>query len=336
MMDEGAGRDAAFFPRGNHRTPGVSIGRRYLAVLGSDSRSFLSDHGSGRNQLANEIASSDNPLTARVMVNRLWHWTFGRGIVSTVDNFGSMGQHPTHPELLDYLATRFVDHGWSIKDTIRLLVTSRTFRIRSAAAVEAVEVDPKNTLLQHAHLRRLDGEAIRDSILAVSGSLNKSMFGPAVPVWLSPSHVSNHKPKNGPLDGDGRRSIYIEVRRNNPYAFFQVFNRPKPTLTTGARDVTTVPAQSLTLLNDPFVIDQAERWACLLIEQRGQQSLDHVVCAMYEHLFARPAFPTEVSRAREFLRDQASTYRLEIQDRFVRTPRRAELCRPRVRGFSWR
>lgn len=313
MMDEGAGQDVAFFPRGNHRTPGASIGRRYLEVLGSDSRSFLSDGGSGRNQLAKEIASHDNPLTARVMVNRLWHWTFGRGIVSTVDNFGSMGKPPTHPELLDYLATRFVDHGWSIKDTIRLLVTSRTFRIRSDAAVEAMEMDPQNKLLQHAHLRRLDGEAIRDSILTVSGSLNNKMFGPAVPVWLSDSHVSNHKPKNGPLDGNGRRSIYIEVRRNNPYAFFHVFNRPKPTHATGARDVTTVPAQSLTLLNDPFVINQAEKWACLLIQERGHRSLEDVVSAMYEQVFARPASSVEVSRVQEFLRDQATTYGLDIQ-----------------------
>ena len=139
------------------------------------------------------------------------------------------------------------------------------------------------------------------------------MFGPAVPVWLSDSHVSNHKPKNGPLDGNGRRSIYIEVRRNNPYAFFHIFNRPKPTLATGARDVTTVPAQSLTLLNDPFVADQAEKWASLLIDQRGHQSLDDLVSTMYEQVFARSASPVEVSRAQEFLRDQAAIYGLDLQ-----------------------
>ena len=308
VMDEGPGQNAAFFPRGNHRSPGAPVRRRYLEVLGSTDETFVTGSGSGRRELAEQIASRENPLTARVMVNRIWHWTFGRGVVSSVDNFGSMGDRPTHPELLDSLAAYFMENGWSVKGTIRLLVTSRDFRARSEASPGAAAADPKNRLLQHANLRRLDAEAIRDAMLATAGTLDRKMFGPAVPVWLAESHVSNRKPKNGPLDGDGRRSIYIEVRRNNPYAFFDVFDRPKPTLTTGRRDVTNVPAQSLTMLNDPFVVQQAEAWAKSLVPSVSDDSPGIIISTMYETAFGRLPSEREIDRARMFLTVQASSY----------------------------
>src|SRR5262249_47487709 len=175
--------------------------------------------GSGRLDLARRIADPANPLTARAAVNRVWHHVFGRGLVPSVDNLGALGDRPSHPELLDDLADRFVRDGWSIKRVVRELVLSSTFRMASHSSSEAEASDPDDRLLHRMRVRRLEAEAIRDAILAVAGRLDGRMGGPGVEVHLT-SFMDNYgdnygRPKtSGPLDGDGRRSVYLSVRRN--------------------------------------------------------------------------------------------------------------------------
>ncbi len=252
----GSGFDQPLFSRGDHTQPTQPIPRRYLELLGS--RPFRSS-GSGRLELAGEIASADNPLTARVLVNRLWHYLFGSGIVSTVDNFGATGERPSHPQLLDYLAARFVENGWSIKETVRLAVLSRAYRMSTQASLASQSTDPENRLLQHQNVRRLPAESIRDGILETSGDLDRAMYGPSIDVYFV-GKTEGVRDK-GPLDGGRRRSVYQAIRRNAQNPLLEVFDAPKPSTTRGRRDVTNIPAQSLALLNDPFVVSQAARWA---------------------------------------------------------------------------
>lgn len=233
--------DRPLFVQGNHKQPGDMVKRRFLEALDS---SLYHASDSGRLQLAESIADMErNPLTARVMVNRIWHHVFGRGIVSSTDNFGRLGELPTHPELLDYLARRFIDSGGSIKDMVRLLVTSQTFRRSDRAPPGAVEKDPDNKLLSHWSVRRLEAEAIRDSILQLTGELDSAAEGASV------------------SGGEMRRSVFVKVIRNSLDDFLTTFDAPVPSGTRGRRDVTNVPAQSLTLLNDPRVQGWAALWA---------------------------------------------------------------------------
>ena len=258
---EAAAFDQPLFERGQHTSPGQPVPRRGLSLLGA---TRFATTQSGRLQLAEQTASAQNPLTSRVMVNRLWHHLFGKGIVGTVDNFGRLGEQPTHPELLDYLASRFAqDEQWSIKKMLRLLITSQTWQQTSLGSAAATELDGDNRWLSHMPVRRLEAEAIRDSLLATSGQLNPTMYGPGVNVYFV-NKTEGGGPK-GPLDGERRRSIYQRIRRNAFNPFLEVFDAPKPSTTRGRRDATNVPAQSLTMLNDPFVIDQSAKWAATLV-----------------------------------------------------------------------
>jgi hypothetical protein len=254
IVEEAPG-DHPLLIRGDHRKPGETVPRRYLTAL--ESKPY-SDPNTMRMALADEIASPRNPLTARVIVNRLWQIFFRRGIVRTVDNFGKLGESPTHPELLDWLATRFVEDGWSVKRMLKLLATSQAYRMSDAMN----PADPNNDTLHHIPLRRLEAEEIRDSILITAGSLDERMAGPSIPVFYAhdTGATKGDRPK-GPLDGNGRRSVYLEIRRNATNPFLEVFDVYKPTTTRGQRDVTTVPAQSLALLNSPLVMEQAAKWA---------------------------------------------------------------------------
>jgi len=221
---------------------------------------------SGRLELARWLTSRQNPLTARVMVNRLWRHLFGKGLVRTMDDFGSTGEAPSHPELLDYLALRFMEGGWSVKRILKEMVMSETYR-RSSQPVRAPEgsggqpsVDPDNRLLAHANPRRLDAEVIRDSMLAVSGLLDTSRRPGSLVAELEGQSVSligfNDKlPKD--LDGSHRRSIYLPVIRDHLPDVLEQFDLANPSLVTGDRDVTNVPLQALYLLNGPFVQEMA-------------------------------------------------------------------------------
>jgi hypothetical protein len=221
-----------------------------------------------------------------------------------VDNFGSTGARPSHPELLDYLADQFIKHGWSLKAMHRMMLLSATYQMDSGASSEAESKDPYNRLLSHMPMRRLDAESVRDAILAVSGSLDRTSYGPSVKVHVSEYQDGRGKPPSGPLDGNGRRSIYLEVRRNFLTPLLLAFDYPLPTSTAGSRMVSTVPAQALTLMNNEFVAKQAELWAARMEASYAdpRARLD----GMFMRIFARTAEPGEWDRIQTFLAAKGS------------------------------
>jgi Protein of unknown function (DUF1553)/Protein of unknown function (DUF1549)/Planctomycete cytochrome C len=259
---DGTGIDERIHIRGSHRNLGDVVPRRFLEALGG-SDSSAHEGGSGRDELARRMVDpAFNPLVPRVLVNRLWKHHFGDGIVRSPDDFGAMGQKPSHPELLDWLAGEFVRSGWSIKAMQRLIVTSSTYRMSSVPSEVADRVDPSNRFLHRMNVRRLEAESIRDLILAVSGDYNHTMYGPGVRVHLTGFMEGRGRPsQSGPLDGGGRRSLYLNVRRNFLNPMLLAFDAPAPFSTMGRRNVSNVPAQALTLMNDPLVTGQARLWA---------------------------------------------------------------------------
>jgi hypothetical protein len=303
MMD-GNGTDERVFIRGSHKAPGEVAPRRLLEALAGPGR-IAAPRGSGRLELARQITDpARNPFVARVLVNRVWHHLFGRGLVASVDNFGVMGDRPTHPELLDYLADRFVEDGWSVKRLVRSLVLSRAYAMSSTAGGPGDTADPENLLLHRARLRRLEGEAIRDALLAVSGRLDGRMFGPPVPVHLTAFQQGRGRPESGPLDGAGRRSVYLSVRRNFLSPFLLAFDTPSPFSTVGRRTVSNVPAQALILMNDPFVQQQADLWARRALARPGTDR--ERISEMYRSAFGREPREGEAAACLDFLGRQAS------------------------------
>ena len=214
MDDENAGNIRVHI-RGDHHNLGEEAPRGFLRVIEGESRPQIF-RGSGRLELARWLTGPENSLSSRVMVNRVWKHHFGGGLVNAVDNFGASGNRPTHPQLLDYLTTRFVREGWSVKSLHRLIVLSSTYRQASRSNPGYAEKDPDNELLHHFPVRRLEAEAIRDSLLAVSGALDRTMFGPGVPPHISKFQSGRGRPPSGPLDGLGRRSIYTHIHHIGP------------------------------------------------------------------------------------------------------------------------
>jgi hypothetical protein len=259
---------------------------------------------SGRLELAQQMVDpARNPLLARVMVNRVWHHLFGRGIVASVDNFGVMGDAPTHPELLDYLAARYAQNGWSTKQLIRELLLSSAYRMASTSTAKAEAADVRNVLLHRANVRRLEGEAIRDAMLKVCGSLDESLYGRSIPIYLNDFMDGRGRPAaSGPLDGANRRSLYIEIRRNFLSPMMLAFDMPVPFSTVGKRNVSNVPAQSLVMLNDPLVHELSERWAARICSEftAPHDRIDR----MYQEAFGRPPSDVERSRCETFLQQQ--------------------------------
>jgi hypothetical protein len=262
-----------------------------------------------RRALAEWLASSQNPLTARVIVNRVWHHHFGRGIVSTLDNFGRMGERPTHPELLDWLAVEFVNRGWSIKQLHRLIMTSDAYRMASAFENAAsAERDPQNQYLWRYRTQRLDAEVIRDGILAASGSINRTVGGPPVfpplPKELL-SSVSFGVWKKEDDDADvWRRSVYVYRRRGLVFPMFQVFDLPEQNVTAAARNVSTVPTQALTMLNDVFVLRQAQLFAERVRKEAGENPAEQINLA-YRIALTRPPTQTELALSLDTTRSQS-------------------------------
>ena len=304
-MTEGDVVTSAVFGRGNYKAPvGDPVPHRFLTALDPTGSTF-NKTPSGRLEFAEAIIDPANPLTARVMANRLWHHVFGRGIVETVDNFGGQGSLPTHPELLDYLALRFVELNWSMKSMLREILLSEAFQRSTQVPENAAELDPSNLLLSHYPVRRLEAEAMRDGILAVSGALDTTMFGPPVPIHLTEFMTGRGQPAvNGPLDGDGRRSIYIAIRRNFLSPMMLAFDMPIPFSTFGARNSSNVPAQSLTLLNDAFVAEQAVHWGDALVEQPHLDIADRVR-HIYLRALSRLPDPNELQEAQAFIGTEA-------------------------------
>ncbi|RUL86771.1 DUF1553 domain-containing protein [Tautonia sociabilis] len=306
---EGTGIDVPVHIRGSSKNLGEVVPRRFLEVLSRGRE----DRADNRLALARRIADPANPLTARVLVNRLWAHHFGRGIVASPDDFGAMGQPPTHPELLDWLASEFIRSGWSIKHMHRLIMTSSAYRMSSRLFPEAEAADPTNALLHRMNLKRLEAEAIRDAMLALSGRLEPKLFGPSVPPYLSPFMEGRGRPSNsGPIDGDGRRSLYINIRRNFLSPFLLAFDFPSPATCRGRRDASNVPAQALALMNDPFVVEQARLWAGRAASAPGA-SPEEVVDALYESAYSRPPIGAERERAIAFLREGEAAGRAGVE-----------------------
>jgi hypothetical protein len=302
-LQDGNGVDEHVFIRGSHKTPGPVVRRRFLEALAGDGPLAIA-RGSGRLELARQMTDpARNPFLARVLLNRVWHHLFGRGLVASVDNFGVLGERPSHPELLDFLADQFVRESWSLKKLIRTLMLTRVYQLASHGDPGADQADPQNVLLHRANLRRLEGEAIRDAMLAVSGRLNPRLFGPSVPVALNSFQDGRGKPASGPLDGDGRRSLYLAVRRNFLSSFLLAFDTPIPFSTVGRRTVSNVPAQALILLNDPMVHQLAQVWARRVLDQGGPAQ--ERIAGMYRSAFARPPTVGEVDACLAFLERQA-------------------------------
>jgi hypothetical protein len=274
---EHATADAPLLERGDHKKPGVTVPRAFLSVFGG---APVDGPQSGRLEFARALLSKENPLTPRVMVNRIWHWTFGAGIVPTVDNFGRMGEKPSNPELLDFMANQLAGKQWSLKEILLFLVTSEAFQRSSVSSLLASEHDPSNLLLSHANVRRLDAESIRDSLLQLAGVLDQTRSGPP-------------QPSNANC-----RSVYLKLKRNSMPALLTTFDAPKPFTTMGKRDVTTVPAQSLTLLNDPSVYKLASGFAA---RSRSQKTApEQCASLMFHSALGRPPTAKELELAMEF------------------------------------
>ena len=303
--------DAIFSPvfiRGDfNQLSTEKVQRQFLHAIEVESDSFP-QQGSGRLAWAEAVTNPNNPLTARVMVNRLWHHLFGKGIVETVDNFGLQGKFPSHPALLDYLAQLFVEEGWSMKRTIKHILMSESFQRSSKNLEKNQIIDPDNNFLHHFPVQRLEAEAIRDGILAVSGRLDLTMYGISVPVHLTDFMTGRGRPTiSGPLDGAGRRSIYITIRRNFLSPMMLVFDMPIPFSTFGRRNTTNVPAQSLTLMNDSFVHEQAKLWADNLLNKESLSTTERIQ-EIYLQAFSRQALPNELKRAEDILESLSKTY----------------------------
>jgi mono/diheme cytochrome c family protein len=270
--------------RGNPGSPGPAVPRQFLYVVAGPQRKPFHE-GSGRLELARAVASSDNPLTARVLINRLWLHHFGAGLVHTPSDFGLRSEPPTHPELLDYLASRFMQDGWSIKRMHRLIMLSRVYQ-QSSDAQPAVKVDPENRYLWRFNRRRLDFEALRDSLLAVSGRLDRKMGGGAVDIVDAPAI--------------GRRTVYGFIDRQNLPGLFRTFDFASPDATSPGRHETTVPQQALFLLNNPFVLEQARS----LLKRRevaAAQGTAERIRVMHRLLYGRDATSEEVANGEHFL-----------------------------------
>ncbi len=311
MMD-GTGEDDHVLIRGNSSKPGKSEPRHFLTAISSDKAIQIAS-GSGRLELAAAINDAKNPLTDRVIVNRIWHHLLGRGIVPTTDDFGVLGQRPSHPELLDHLATTFIDDGRSIKSLIRRIVLSRTYQLSSVPSAETLKFDPQNLLFHYRPPQRLQGEIIRDALLSISGRLNTQLYGEPIPIHLTDFMDGRGKPGfSGPLDGDGRRSIYIAVRRNFLSPFMLTFDTPAPFSTMGRRNTSNVPAQALILMNDPFVVQQADSWAKRAFEQ--SESTQSRIVWLYQTAFAREPSDKETNAAIDYLERESLQRDLPVND----------------------
>jgi cytochrome c553 len=284
LVDGPNPHDARVLLRGNPGNPGPIAPRQFLTILSEKPQPLK--EGSGRLDLAKAIASKENPLTARVLVNRLWMHHFGAGLVASSSNFGLRAEPPSHPELLDYLAATFMENGWSIKKMHKLIVMSRTYQLSSAENPKAREIDADNRFLARANRQRLEFEAMRDSLLAVAGNLDPKMGGKSVDITTAPySH---------------RRTIYAFIDRQNLPGVFRTFDFASPDASTPQRYQTTVPQQALFMLNHPFVQEQT-RTLLKRPELAGVKDDAEKITRLYRIIYARNVDAEEVRIGREFV-----------------------------------
>lgn len=291
-VSEGKPEDLRVHLRGNHLTLGATAPRQFPRIVAGDEQSPLATERSGRLELAQWMTSPQHPLTARVIVNRVWQWHFGEGLVRSSDNFGLLGEAPSHPELLDHLAKRFTEDGWSFKRLHRRLLTSATYL--QATGVNS-NVDPDNRLLAHFPRRRLQAEEIRDAILHVSEQLNRDLGGSHLP-------TANHayvNAGNKEMYRLSRRSLYLPLIRSALYDVFQAFDFADPSVLVAKRDATTVAPQALFMLNSQLTADASAALADAALRAEGDDRAK--IQAIFTKLYARAAEPAEIERARHFL-----------------------------------
>jgi hypothetical protein len=300
-VDEGEVRNVKVHLRGNHLELGEEVPRRFLDVIAGTEQRALPHDQSGRRQLAEWLTSPNHPLTARVMVNRVWRWHFGQGIVRTPNNFGVRGESPTHPQLLDYLATQFIRDGWSLKALHRRILASSTYQMSSVNNSGAARTDPENRLLWRFNRQRLEAEAIQDSVLAVAGQLDLQTGG--APLSLGTYNLSPDDLKKNLkyYENSPRRSIYLPVLRTNVYKFLTLFDFPNADFTSGHRVATTVPTQALLMMNSEMYEHRARQAAQrMLSDEKPVNEPDRLKNA-YLSFFGRPPESEETKRAQAFL-----------------------------------
>lgn len=309
--------------RGSAHQLGAIIPRGFPAEIAPKDKPAFTRGGSGRVQLAEWIAHEKNPLTARVWVNRVWYHLFGEGLVRTVDNFGAMGEKPSHPELLDYLATEFMKDGWSTKNLIRRIVLSKTWQQASTnpKAIQhgIMEKDPANRLLWRANRHRLEAEAIRDSMLFISGKLDRQRSGPSLPFHipgnLSPGGTGNFKDSSPiPNHIKYRRTVYLPQKRKGPFTemdFISAFDLPDNNHETGHRPITAVPTQALYLANSKFVQDAgmalSKRFPNLPPKER--------ISTIYLHALCRQPTCQELDQAQQFIDQMTEDLSITLKDK---------------------
>ncbi len=309
-------------PKVAPRPPGVILATQPTGAFTNSSIVPKDDKTGRRAALARWLARSDNPLTARVIVNRLWQYHFGRGIVATPSDFGVRGESPSHPELLDWLSNVLISDGWKLKSLHRLMVTSATYRQSSLPNSKQAADDPENALLSHMNRRRLDAEGIRDAMLAVSGELNPQMGGPGILAPLekelkdlifTEAEVVDLWPEDPDPSQHLRRSLYLFRKRNVRYPLFDAFDAPDTQSACPRRETSTHALQALTLLNSDFAGGRARVLAGRALREGGAQTDDRIRRA-YQLALARAPKSNEVERARSFLKAQADRIRNQSRD----------------------
>lgn len=284
--------------RGSHLTLGREVSRRLPRIL-SNAESRELTEGSGRLQLARWLASADHPLTSRVIANRLWQWHFGQGLVRSPDNFGRLGERPSHPELLDWLAKEFSSRSWSMKSMHRLLLTSAVYQQSTEFNAASALADPENRLLWRFHRQRMDVEVLRDSLLAISGQLDEAAGGTLLPT-ANRAYVTSTANVNPAIYNSRRRSVYLPVVRSALFEVFTAFDFADPSSLAGQRDQTTVAPQALFMMNSPFVLEQVRSLVELLLARPNASTADRL-SHLYQMAYGRDPSETEMHRASEYL-----------------------------------
>jgi len=286
--------------RGSHLSLGDEVRRGVPAALAFDGQPPMPPDRSGRLELAHWLVRPEHPLTSRVLVNRLWRWHFGRGLVASTDNFGQLGERPVNPPLLDWLATRFVEGGWSIKELHRRILLSSTYQMSSAESQAALTSDPDNRLQWRATLRRLEAEAIRDSLLSVSGMLDESMGGSMLHV-ANRAFLFDHTSKDETSYDSRRRSIYLPVIRNHLADVFSLFDYSDDSVPNGDRSTSTIAPQALFLMNSALVTEASQSLAQRLLKTEPEDAAARVQ-RLYGLAYGRPAAPEEIAKCMALVR----------------------------------
>jgi hypothetical protein len=299
-VEEGTVGNVRVHLRGSHLTLGKEVSRQFPRILAGTAPTAIGEKQSGRLQLAEWLTRPDHPLTARVLVNRLCHHHFGAGLVRTPDNFGKLGDRPVHQPLLDWLAVRFVEGGWSVKAMHRLLMLSSTYQMSTAYDEQAASADPDNRLHWRMNRRRLEAEAVRDALLAVSGRLDRTMGG-SLFQGGNRAYVPGYPNSSYDKYDFNRRSVYLPVIRSDLYPVFQAFDFADPSVPNGVRAVTTVAPQALFMMNSKLMREQSRHLAEVLLGRRDLDDAGRIRVA-YERAYGRPPSAAETGRALDFVR----------------------------------